>query len=56
MDIGAVALKDWKSNCCQEMDQLGDFPGGSVDENPPTKAGDTSLIPGPRRSHIPWGD
>ena len=31
----------------------GDFPGGSVVKNPPTSAGDTGLIPGPGRSHMP---
>ena len=29
------------------------FPGGSVVENPSASAGDTSLIPGPGRSHMP---
>ena len=29
------------------------FPGGSVVENPPANAGDTGLIPGPERSHMP---
>ena len=31
--------------------------GGSVVKNPPANAGDTGLIPDPRRSHmpqIPW--
>ena len=31
-----------------------DFPGGTVVKNPPANAGDTGLIPGPRRSHMPW--
>ena len=30
-----------------------DFPGGSVVKNPPANAGDTGLIAGPGRSHIP---
>ena len=30
----------------------GDFPGGAVDKNLPTNAGDMGLIPGPRRSHM----
>ena len=30
----------------------GDFPGGTVDKNPPASAGDTGSIPGPRRSHM----
>ena len=29
------------------------FPGGAVVDNPPAKAGDTGLIPGPGRSHMP---
>ena len=34
----------------------GGFPGGSVIRNPPANAGDTDLIPGLRRSHIPQSD
>ena len=30
-----------------------DSPGDAVDKNLPASAGDTSLIPGPGRSHIP---
>ena len=30
-----------------------DFPGGTVDKNPPVNAGDRGLIPGPGRSHMP---
>ena len=30
-----------------------DFPGGTVVKNPPADAGDTGLIPGPGRSHMP---
>ena len=29
-----------------------DFPGGTVDKNPPANAGDTGSIPGPGRPHI----
>ena len=29
------------------------FPGGAVVKNPPAKAGDTGLSPGPGRSHMP---
>ena len=32
------------------------FPGGSVDKNLPTNAGDTGLIPGPGSFHIPWSN
>ena len=31
-----------------------DFPGGAVVKNPPANAGDTGLISGPGRSHMPW--
>ena len=31
-----------------------DFPGGTLDKNPPANAGDTGLIPGLGRSHMPW--
>ena len=30
------------------------FPGGTVDRNPPANAGDMGLIPGPGRFHMPW--
>ena len=30
------------------------FLGGSVVKNPPANAGDTGLIPGPGRFHMPW--
>ena len=30
-----------------------DFPGGPVVENSPANAGDTGLIPGPGRFHMP---
>ena len=30
-----------------------DFPGGAVVKNPPANAGDTGLIPGLGRSHMP---
>ena len=30
-----------------------DFPGGAVVKNLPANAGDTGLIPGPGRSHMP---
>ena len=34
---------------------LGDFPDGPLFKNLPANAGDTDLIPGPARSHMPWG-
>ena len=30
------------------------FPDGAVDKNLPATAGDTGLIPGQGRSHMPW--
>ena len=33
-----------------------DFPGGPVQKNPPARAGDTGLIPGPGRFHMPWSN
>ena len=33
-----------------------DFPGGTVDKNPPANVADTSLIPGLGRSHMPWSN
>ena len=32
------------------------FPGGTVNKNPPASAGDTGLIPGPGRFHVPWSN
>ena len=37
----------------EHKNHLGDFPGGTVVKNPPANAGDTGLIPGPGRSHMP---
>ena len=31
---------------------LADFPGGTVDENPPANAGGMGSTPGPGRSHV----
>ena len=33
-----------------------DFAGGPVVKNSPANAGDMGLIPGPGRSHMPWGN
>ena len=33
-----------------------DFPGGTVDKNPPANARDTGSIPGPKRTHILWSN
>ena len=32
------------------------FPGASVVKNPPANAGDTSWMPDPGRSHMPWSN
>ena len=37
----------------QENNLTVDFPGGTVGKNPPANAGDTGLIPGLRRFHMP---
>ena len=31
-----------------------DFPGGTVDKNPPANAGDAGSIPGLERFYMPW--
>ena len=36
-----------------KLDNWQDFPGGIVDRSPPANAGDTGLIPGPGRFHMP---
>ena len=33
-----------------------DFPGGTVDKNPPANAGDTGSIPGLGRFHMVWSN
>ena len=42
-----------KSLKCTEP---GDFPGGPAVKNLPASVGDTGLISGPGRSHMPWGN
>ena len=34
-------------------DQKQDFPGDTVDRNPPAGAGDTDSLLGPERCHVP---
>ena len=36
--------------------ELRDIPGGPVVENLPANAGDTGLITGPERFHMPWSN
>ena len=33
---------------------MGNFPSGAEGNNPPASSGDTGLIPGRGRSHMPW--
>ena len=33
-----------------------DFPGGTVDKNPPANAGDMGLVPGLGRFHMLWSN
>ena len=40
----------------QRKYMAGDFPGGTVDKNRPVNSGDTGLIPGPGRFHMPWSN
>ena len=42
-----LEMKAWKLN-------IWDFPGGPVVKNSPANSGDTGLIPGPGRFHMPW--
>jgi len=35
---------------------MGNFPSGTLDNNSPASSGDTGLIPGPGRSHMPWSN
>ena len=48
-DEGQKAVVKWKT-------QKVDFLGGPVVKNLPANAGDMGSIPGPGRSHMPWGN
>ena len=48
-----ILLKASTSNSTVKQN-LWSFPGGSVVKNPPAKAGDMDLVPGPERSQVPW--
>ena len=39
--------------CDEEKQKFSDFPGDAVDKNLPAIVGDTGLIPGLRRFHMP---
>ena len=43
----------FKVPCCKIQNVFLDFPSGTVDKNPPSRAKDTGSIPGLGRSHIP---
>ena len=45
-----MRIFEWKN---QAQNQTGGFLGGSVVKNPPANEGDTGLIPGLGRSHVP---
>ena len=54
-DKGVKNIK-WGENSLfnkQCLENSTDFPGGAVVKNPPANAGDTGLIAGPGRSHMP---
>ena len=46
----AVSISYWSLELVRN-EELGDFPGGAVNRNPPVNAGDTGSIPSPRRFH-----
>ena len=47
----SIGVNNWENT-----GYLRGFPGGSVVKNPPANAGDTGLIPGQGRSHMPQGN
>ena len=59
-----ASSKSWEL-CWEEMDtnkikffrkEEGCYSGGSVVKSLPANAGDTGLIPGPGRFHMPWNN
>ena len=51
----ATKFMKWiQNNLLKELSK--DFPGSPVFKNLPANAGDTGSIPGPGKSHVPWGD
>ena len=53
---GSLSVKQgYRSSFCKVVLKIKcrDFPGGAVVKNLPANAGDTGLIPGPGRSHMP---
>ena len=41
-----------RGDCIYNSSEVLDFPVGTVDGNPPARAGDTGLIPGSGRFHM----
>ena len=56
LDKGWLQLNNKMANNPIKKMGKGDFPGGAVDKNPPTKTGDTGSIPGPGRFRMPHGN
>ena len=48
-----IKLPEEKDSVYHLKDHMLGFPGGSVVKNPPANAGETGLIPDPKRSHMP---
>ena len=44
---------EWKATEKDKQEQVRNFPGGAVVENPPANVGDRGSIPGMGGSHLP---
>ena len=49
-------LRQWPSENYSFKEFLEDFPGGTVDRNPPTNAGARGSVTGPGRFHMMWSN
>ena len=62
--MNLTLLGEWHCNTISKYNtgfsivrrQRRDFPGGTVDKNPPANAGNSCLIPGPGRYHMRQGN
>ena len=54
--IASTVQSEETSHLCYINEEDLDFPGGTVVKNLPANAGDTGLIPGLGRSHMPWSN